>query len=243
MINGDLSEAQQGFALLEDVDKASFVRFVRWLYSREYPALEHTTVAISPSSTLDQSAPKFDEPDVHWPYASAEKIKKEKKAKDVERDSFKIAERDSLKDAFINRKHDSINACGIGSFSVPPPRSNKAADEDYTEVFLCHARLYVFAEKYDIQSLKALALKKLQQTLAIYTLYPERSGDIISLLQYVYANTLESVPYTEDIRTMLAHYIGCEMDTLVKCSEIKDVMANNKEMLSDFLDMFASRVV
>lgn len=233
MINGHLSEAQQGFALLEDVDKASFVRFVRWLYSGEYPALEHATVAMELSSTPAHDAPKNDELDDEWGFASTKKSKK-KKGRDVEKGT--------LKEAFISRKYDWDNAWDTSTFSVPPPRSNKAADEDYTEVFLCHARIYVFAEKYDIQSLKILALRKLQQTLAIYTLYPERVGDIIILLKYVYANTIESTPNVEDIRTMLAHYIGCEMDVLVKDGEIKELLANNKDMLSDFLNMFSVRI-
>ena len=234
MINGHLSEAKQGFALLEDVDKASFVRFVRWLYNREYPALEHIVVEIESSSGPAQEAAKSDELDDEWGFTSTKKPKK-KKAKDVEKGS--------LKEAFISRKYDWENIMWeADSISIPPPRSNKAADGDYTEVFLCHARLYVFAEKSDIQSLKRLALSKLQQTLAIFTLYPARVGDIISLLKYVYANTLESAPGIEDIRTMLAHYIGSEMETLVKDGEIKELLASNKEMLGDFLNMFASRI-
>lgn len=114
--------------------------------------------------------------------------------------------------------------------------------EDYTEVLLSHARLYVFAEKYDIQPLKKLSRQKLQHTLAIYTLYPERVGDITTLLKYVYANTSETIDGIEDIRTMLAHYVGTEMDTLIKYGEIKDLMLDNGEMLGDFLKMFALNI-
>ena len=76
---------------------------------------------------------------------------------------------------------------------MPGPRSNMHPQENYTEVFLSHARLYVFAEKYDIQPLKKLSRQKLQHTLAIYTLYPERVGDITTLLKYVYVNTAETI--------------------------------------------------
>lgn len=61
--------------------------------------------------------------------------------------------------------------------------------EDYTEVFLCHARLYVFAEKYDIEPLRKLSKQKIHQTLIGFHLYTERVGDIVVLLRYVYANT------------------------------------------------------
>lgn len=84
--------------------------------------------------------------------------------------------------------------------------------------------MYVFAEKYDIEQLQSSALQKLHHTLAIHTLYPEGVGDITSLLKYVYANTAETKEGSEDIRTMLAHYIGTEMPTLIKDGEIKDLM-------------------
>ena len=61
------------------------------------------------------------------------------------------------------------------------PRANSAPYEDYTNVFLSHAHVYVFAEKFDIQPLKRLALKSLHQTLAIFTLWPECVGDIAAL--------------------------------------------------------------
>ena len=126
--------------------------------------------------------------------------------------------------------------------SIPAPRGNKAPEEDYTEVFLGHARMYVFAEKYDIEPLKTLALLKLHRTLSIFTLFRERVGDIITLLKYVYANTAEAVDGNEDTRTMLAHYVGCEIETLIKDGEIKDLMLDNGDMLGDFLKMFALSV-
>ena len=234
MINGDFSEAKQGFALLEDVNKVTFVRFVRWLYSRDYPALEPILLTTQSSMLPAPNPPANTWPDDEWGSTTAKSKKKEKKGKELRKGA--------LKEAFIGRKYDLNNDCALEFGLSPPARSNKASDEDYTEVFLCHARLYVFAEKYDIRSLKLLALNKLQETLAIFTLYPERVGDITSLLKYVFDNTAESEPGVEDIRTMLAHYIGCEMEILLKEGEIKVLLASNGEMLNDFLNMFALRV-
>ena len=42
------------------------------------------------------------------------------------------------------------------------PRKNREACEDYIKVFLGHARLYVFADKYSINFLRLLCLQKLQ---------------------------------------------------------------------------------
>ena len=68
------------------------------------------------------------------------------------------------------------------TITLPPTRGNRGSSEDYTDVFLSHARLYVFAEMYDIQILKTLALEELHSTLANYTLYQSRTGDVIDLL-------------------------------------------------------------
>lgn len=36
MISGPMSEAQQGYADLQDVDKGTFIRFMRWAYNGIY---------------------------------------------------------------------------------------------------------------------------------------------------------------------------------------------------------------
>lgn len=90
--------------------------------------------------------------------------------------------------------------------------------------------------------MRRLALRKLQRALAVYTLYAERIEDILALLRYVYANTSESIQGVEDIRTMLAHYIACEMEILIKHGEIKELMMDHGEMLGDFLTMFVQRI-
>ena len=231
MINGHLSEAQQGFAILEDVDEGTFVRFIRWAYNKDYPAPEPTLV--ENSNETSAQTPTIESPkdtgsdDLSWGGWSPKKGK-----------GHSSSSQGGLRESFIIQ----YDLQSLGHSSIPGPRGNKAPEEDYTEVFLGHARMYVFAEKYDIKPLKTLALLKLHRTLSIFTLFPERVGDIMTLLKYVYANTAEAVDGTEDIRTMLAHYIGCEMEMLTKDGDIKDLMLDNGDMLGDFLKMFALRV-
>lgn len=235
MINGHLSEAKQGFALLDDVDEGTFVRFIRWTYSKDYPAPDYSWTETGEGKDMPEG-PKIEaaqkeastSDDLLAGWGTSGKKKKKKKSNSTLNTS--------LKESFISQ-YDSWS-----SDLMPGPRSNMHPQENYTEIFLSHARLYVFAEKYDIQPLKKLSRQKLQHTLAIYTLYPERVGDITTLLKYVYANTAETIDGIEDIRTMLAHYVGTEMDTLVKYGEIKDLMLDNGEFLGDFLKMFALNI-
>ena len=63
----------------------------------------------------------------------------------------------AFKQSFLERK----NTVRRNAIDVPPPRANQRAEEDYTEVLLCHARMYVFAEQLDIQLLKSLAFEEL----------------------------------------------------------------------------------
>lgn len=141
-----------------------------------------------------------------------------------------------MKESFINRKYD------VPVLSQPPPRSNQGPLEDYSEVFFSHARVYVFADKYDIEPLKNLALQNLHQTLAIYNLYSERCGDIIALIRYSYANTVgrEGV---EDLRALLTDYMGFEMATLARDEDFKTfLLEDGGAVLGDFLNMVVKRV-
>ena len=290
MINGHMTEAQSGFAVIEDVDEGTFVRFIQWAYNGYYEAGEFkidspTADSTSPNgkmgsepylkklapgaegpypegslvedivdfnreeheATVEDTVEVISEEDrdysTRWERSSGltKSTKSEKKVKKVGYISTgtSSASRRILKESFIRRKplvrKEAIN--------ISPPRPNQASNEDYTEVFLSHARVYVFAEKYDIQLLKALALDELHATLQNFNLYPERTGDIISLLRYIYANTGEIVDGVEDMRSVLKHYLGFEMYTLMKDNDFGDLMIEDGgALLGDFMKMVEQRI-
>ncbi|KAA6407795.1 MAG: hypothetical protein FRX48_08146 [Lasallia pustulata] len=263
MINGRMAEAQNGFAVLEDVDKGTFERFVEWAYKGYYTAGNYDLKASVPPSPVlsikeegnategmreatgwSEEVPPLEapteevffverRPDSDSPFfgvrGTFKKDKKSKKAKTGQ----------ELKERFLCREY-TVRRDAI---SIPPTRANRRENEDYTEVFLSHARLYVFAEKYDIQPLKTLALEELHSTLAIYTLYSGRTGDIIALLRYIYANTGVSTRGGDTLRTLLRDYVGCEMSILMKDGEFKDLMIEDGgPLLEDFMKMVAKRI-
>lgn len=126
----------------------------------------------------------------------------------------------SPKESFIQRRYTVRNI----KKDAPQPRPNSNKQEEYSEVFLGHARLYVFADKYDVTNLKVLAMEELHATLAEYTLYQERTGDVVALLRYVYANTADSKDGVEDLRTVLTQYMEAEIDTLIKNEDLQELM-------------------
>ena len=275
MINGPMAEAHEGVATLEDVDHGTFVRFIEWAHKGYYNAAEFTTAELESSSPSgsqnhEEVAPAPQEKDIPEPAPAPEddwaradvaepepedygwnqpvqhygKTKKGRKD-DLGTTAQGIKER--LRKAFINRPYTVRQAV----VETPSPRPNENPVENYTDVFLSHAQLYVFAEKYDIQSLRVLALEELHATLANYTLHPVCTGDIIALLRYVYANTRKPREGVEVMRTMMVQYVLCEMDVLMKDPDFGNLMIEDqgdfviderRDLVGDFMKMVAKRI-
>ncbi|KAI3391365.1 hypothetical protein diail_7474 [Diaporthe ilicicola] len=103
------------------------------------------------------------------------------------------------------------------SFSA---RKNTEGCEDYTGVFLCHAKLYVLGDTYDIPLLKQLSLHRLHATLKDFTLYPSRMNDIAILAKYVFENTLPE----DKIREMITLYYACMVEDAWKHEGLKSLI-------------------
>ena len=207
-----------------------------WGLNKEHPELQDVP---SPAQ-----APA---PDIDWGIHGIRKKSKKGMAKKslwgVEATAIRSPEpapsqRDELKKAFCRLK-----------LPVPPrskdqrsPRMNLNAGEDYTDVFLCHAELYVFAIQNEIGGLRALALHKLHAVLAGFKLYQERTGDIIALLGYSYAKTESPDSGKEPLRELLASYVAFEMDTLMLDGRFEDLMKGGGDMLSDYMSSVLKRI-
>ncbi|KAL8850911.1 MAG: hypothetical protein Q9221_004166 [Calogaya cf. arnoldii] len=145
--------------------------------------------------------------------------------------------KETMKESFLE-----LHLCKPDEERIPiAPRANSAPSEDYTNVFLSHAHVYVFAEKFDIQPLKRLALKNLHQTLAKFTLWPECVGDIVALARFMYNPMFEPVNEAESMRSILKRYIGYEMDVLIRAADFRDLLEENRELLDDVCSMVGER--
>ncbi len=245
--------AKKDFTVVESVDKDTFVRFIEWAYKGYYTEAEYRIDAESPSLSKfedsDTCTPvgepteppaepaTFD--DLGWSAFGKKDLKQKKKAAKMmfDEDCYPPSEpaaqamkssKESLKEAFYARKYEIRQ----DTITIPPPRPNKEPNENYAAVFLSHVHLYVFARKYEIPSLKTLALENLHMTLDSFTLYPERTGDIIELLRYIYSSR-ELKAGAEDMREMLRGYIGFQMDILMK---------EEGALLDDFVEMVGKRI-
>ena len=222
MISGKLKEAVEGHATLNDVSEGTFARFARWLYTGDYrpaaPLVDGVTVewVEKPPSPTDWAGVSW----VNW------NPKKGKKKEDI---SLQTA----LQERFMNIR---LNGDDIyGGEAIGFTRPNESPDEDFTPVLLSHAEIYVFADKYDIQNLKKLAMSKLKHTLTVFTLYPSRVGDVLALLRYVWSQTAPARPSEYNIRTMLMFYVMIEVGILNDRDEFREMLAEDTEMMREFL--------
>ena len=166
--------------------------------------LAEAVVPTAPSTRTSHRSTIEDEDE--WSHFCAKPKKRAAKAAEFEPPASK---RTLLWQKFSQQRYDA---------QIPyfEPRKNAESCEDYTEVFLSHARLYVFAEKYDVHELRYVALQKLQRTLAGFSLYKQRTGDISTLARYVYENTAERKAKADELRSLVVHYVACNIETLAK---------------------------
>lgn len=117
----------------------------------------------------------------------------------------------------------------INSCEITP---NSHAKQDYTGVFLAHARLYVFADKYGIEPLESLSLHKLHITLKSFTLYRARIGDILKLVRYAYENGRDYE--SNKLRALVSEYVACEIDTIGEAKRFLALMEEGGLFVRDF---------
>ncbi|KAI9788409.1 MAG: hypothetical protein M1816_006934 [Peltula sp. TS41687] len=122
------------------------------------------------------------------------------------------------------------------------PIQNTKACMDYTEVFLSHARLYVFADKYDIEPLRNLCLHKLHRTLVKFTLYEERAGDIIELMRYAYSNTPDRSGSKDGLRSLVAHYAACAVEDLARSDKYELLFEEHGSLARDLVHYMLKRL-
>lgn len=146
--------------------------------------------------------------------------------------------------ALIKRReliHEFMDTSGTmypTSTSVFSARKNTEGCEDYTGVFLCHAKLYVVADTYDIPALKQLSLHRLHATLKEFTLYPSRMNDIATLAKYVFENTVPE----DKIRDMITMYYACIVEDARKQDGLKSLIDEIPEFAFGLINKMSDRL-
>lgn len=107
--------------------------------------------------------------------------------------------------------------------SSPGPPHNRE-NENYAEVFLSHAKMFVFANYHGISNLEMLALHKLRNALSTFKLYESRIGDVVQLVRYIYENTVDLNEETGSLRDLVTDYATCTVEDLWKCRDFHTLL-------------------
>ena len=268
LINGKMKEAHDGCACIEDVDVETFARFLEYCYTGDYAAAEHaivldaasiqqaTTAAASDTALASQQGESngfgggFQEAELDpfdmFSYAGKKAKRKKAMAYGWEEP---IPEAQTVPCAPLQQK--AWQKFKNLSWEAPPQvpklptyqaRANEEACEDYTDVFLSHARLYVFADVYGIERLRVLSLQKLHKSLTNFNLFPERATDIALLLQYTYHHTPERKDALDDLRALVVKYVCCNLEKIRSNDIFRETLKAENASSVDLLELLQTRL-
>ena len=220
LVYGPMLEANTQSVTLDDMAEADFIRFCQFAYAGDYnpppPALvKAATITARPEWANTNRRDDF----MKSPELSA--VPYEESSKPTYCCEFDRNARNQRRKASFNNISFAPEQSRELFVDSCKPVPNSCTIEDYTPVFLAHARLYVFADKYGITTLKVLCLQKLHQTLVKFTLYTARIGDIVELARYAFSddNTPDRKDGVDDLRRVVFKYMVSELDTIRKSED------------------------
>ncbi|EGE02933.1 hypothetical protein TEQG_01971 [Trichophyton equinum CBS 127.97] len=242
LVNGNMLEAQSKTVVWPDVDEDTFVRFCEFCYLDNY----------SPPScgwdgnTVEKAFPVKND-------TQSEKLVHALESHSASPTSTpppRTNRRGKKKGTLASRPKQSLEARSDltedQEYLLPErctqfteqfePFSNVADDQDFTPVFLGHARLYVIADKYCIEALKELVLFKLHTTLKGFTLFPKRIGDLVKLIQFVYTedNTRGGSKQIDPLRKLVTRYMTTVLKDIAVNPAFLGLLLEGGEFVSDF---------
>ncbi|KAI1932522.1 hypothetical protein LOZ66_006843 [Ophidiomyces ophidiicola] len=239
--NGQMKESTSRAAVLDDTDEDVFIGFCEHVYTETYatPGLESTAVTNQTLTIPIHSSSNFenvDQPDIpandtppiedDWIIRSKGKVRRKKWGCPEELEPQPYTRNADSGSCYEKRwqKFRTLKFKGLTSSLATKPD------------ILFHAKLYIFATRYIIESLQAQAVKSLHRDLCTFTLNKETAPQIISLLEFTYRNTARYEPSGRSLlRDVVIQYVSCEMQVLADNNDLYSLLDVDGEMGSDLV--------
>jgi hypothetical protein len=241
LMNGLMREATDGIAILEDIDEQTFVRFCEYAYMGDYtPAQRQLVLASSKVDRAESPAPAGDYAEEYFGVYKKKGASVFSGFDSVEKSCGQCgreAPMQILWEEFQRRDYSVVSP----KFR---PREKLEECEDNAGPFLCHARVYVFADRYDIAGLRILALDKLHQALCSFKAAGNQMGKVIDLTQFSYDNTRdnEAGQDIDSLRSMVVHFVVCVFGTIVKNDSFLELMEEGGRFARDLTGLLGKRI-
>ena len=237
LINGRMSEATDGCALLDDVDEDTFACFGQFAYTGDYklmvrPELLSKATMTQPDQPFSKQLDLLPEEPILEALAGSDHWNQWGTSKNSKKD-FKLGRFDEPENL---RKPDLWDEFCNLSFSSAlthnePANNSKWYGESPENIEACflHAKIYVFAEQRLIEPLKELSFQKIQRQLTGLHLTEEKVSDLVQLLEWIYSNTLDGGPgkRRDNLRLLLAYYVAYNIELLSRNEGFETVLEEN----------------
>lgn len=237
MNNNHMVEAHDGLAVLDDVEADTFVGFCEFAYTGDYRSriterepevVTDDPVLIQREGALEDIAPELVEQldlaleeapmsEEYWGLGRSEKKKYRTQATRIWND-------------FLNLTYEDP-PCLVSDEQATLVNGDNAS----TISLLYHAKIYVFAEKYLIDNLRILCLRKLHGALRDFDLTSQTSGLILEVLEFTYTQTERKESRDDELRMLLIHYAACKGEILKQNPNLRSLLEANGEMACDLL--------
>ncbi|KFG84104.1 hypothetical protein MANI_024468 [Metarhizium anisopliae] len=217
LVNGPMKEATDLCADWSETEEQTFLRFCDFVYTGSYEEGSPRKKPVKENTPEQKKTEEIGE-------AETPKSTIRRKSKHT---SSNTAD-------FVQSKADELWA-KFTSLYPPTPLKNTSfrnePEDDCTEIFLSHARMYVFADYHGIDTLPLFALQKLRGALTRFVLHDESCVDIAELVTYTFGSTVDNGDDVDPLRSLVCFYAACRIEQLWRNSGFK----NNVESISDFL--------
>ncbi|RDA89193.1 hypothetical protein CP532_0504 [Ophiocordyceps camponoti-leonardi (nom. inval.)] len=257
LMKGSFREAEDAKAFWCDTDEETFIRFCQYTYTGDYEDAPITldeglqvrdgaVVAREQDQNGDDNGDNNNapgEPDMGNRYALVRPLFQFAPGAVVPETISSFGEYpigNRLWDAFYQLRGLEF----INDFALVPdhffdwqPRVNKNPGENYSEVFLAHARLYIFSDRYGLERLAQIALLKLHKVLAKFRFFKERACDFVPLVELVYCH-----PVPEVIRHLVGLYTACKVKKLWRSERFRELVEACSDLSMGLLDFIVKYV-
>ncbi|WEW59467.1 hypothetical protein PRK78_004941 [Emydomyces testavorans] len=241
-----MSEAQNRCAHLPETTEDTFIQFSQFLYSGDYGVgrsgliagsgglytellqeVDTGQVASKENTNMTDSGDCSASRDDNW--IKPKFTRKRNSGSVISKAS--PSERIPLWMKFKTLKYNCRNPT---TFSLGINRDSKL------NMLLSHAKLYVFADMYQIDELRELSLHKLHERLC-------NSADVyiphvLELLRYTHENTVESTRQVDPLRAMVLQYVTCLIEHLAHVPEFQSLVQEFGSLSTSLITSMLTRL-
>ncbi|RYP52469.1 hypothetical protein DL769_010672 [Monosporascus sp. CRB-8-3] len=235
LIHGSMKEARDRRVVWDDIDEETFVTFCQFAYAGHYDTPEYP--AFPPELEKNEVAKSSDP-------ISSQMIELAKSSYTFRSHTFDLFcsspkrtilewEQDFRAKLDEKQKVETAVYCILKDFvELPCGRSYRYTIEPNISArsFLLHAKLYILADRYCIDTLKDMAIGRLHRTLLLVPLDLYASDCFCELVRFAYANTRPTEDLDQDdLRCLLVAFGACVFDWFLHNSAFKDVLRDHGE--------------